>query len=650
MLAHVCLLLSMTCISAAPSFSQDKIPLPSKKPTQSSGANSNSGSAGILDFTKALLDFTKSDKKSDAIPKPPTKPKQKAQTPNVAPAKVTKDKNENFAKALSNGNIAIYKKIFALQEAGKITAANTQIKKLSDHRLYGYVLQQRYLHPTSYTSTFDELRAWLDQYADHAGADRIYELAERKRSSGNNARLKSPDTKIRIARRGEPTMRQGRRYASAKTRTTDEANAVKQFRQTVTRNIRGGTPSAAIDILQDTERSKILDTVEYDILNARIAAAMLYKGQVDNAYKLASQSANRSGLHVPLASWVAGLVSWKRGKYKTAAKYFENVGRSTYASSWTRAAGSYWAARSHMRRGDVKAVSIWLNRAASAPRTFYGLIATRALGRDFDFNWDIPTFTKDNHKILSANPRGVRAIALAQINELAKAQSELLRISPNETPQMHDALLAFSAYTRLPGVAMRLGSTPADSQLELYHDAALYPLGPWKPKSGYKINSALMHAIMRQESRFDPQAESGSGAKGLMQLMPATAKSVADSGDPDMEDPSVNLELGQRYLQQLLKSSRVDNNLLSLLIAYNAGPGNLLKWKRHWSDVKDPLLFIELLPSAETRAYVERVLSNYWIYRLRENKDVSSLDAVVAGKPVKYANANNAGIQTASTK
>ena len=103
-----------------------------------------------------------------------------------------------------------------------------------------------------------------------------------------------------------------------------------------------------------------------------------------------------------------------------------------------------------------------------------------------------------------------------------------------------------------------------------------------------------------------------------------------------MYDPEVNLALGQRYLSELLKSSRVDNNLLSLLIAYNAGPGNLNKWKRQWGSVKDPLLFIELLPSGETRRYVEHVLSNYWIYRMRDKQETPTLDAVVAGSPVKF--------------
>ena len=585
-------------------------------------------------------------------PKPRKKPSEeitlsKKSDDTKAEPKVAELKNQDHTDALSNKNTKLYKEIFELQEKGEIKKADALIQKLTDDRLYGYVLQQRYLHPTAYSSSFDELKTWLDQYADHTGAKNIYNLAERKRPAGNNARLNPPQSKIMIPRRVEPTMIVAKRYASSRNRSAQEAQAVRQLQSNIRNQINSGQFNTALGSLQNTQ---LLDSIEHDILKARIASGYLYSGNVNKAYTLASQSAARSGLHVPLASWVSGLVAWKREDYTSAARYFETVGRSNYASGWTRSAGAYWAARAHMRRGDIKSVSTWLRRASKNPRTFYGLIATRALGENFDFNWDMPTFTDENHKILSTDPRGVRAIALAKINETAKAQSELLRVNPRQSEQMHTALLAFAGYARLPGVAMRLGVKPANADEDIYYDGALYPVGPWTPKDGYQINAALVHAIVRQESRFNPKAESFSGAIGLMQLMPATAKSVADNDDPKMDDPATNLQLGQRYLAQLLKSPRVDNNLLSLLIAYNAGPGNLSKWKRRWSKVEDPLLFIELLPSAETRSYVEHVLSNYWIYRMRDNQETPTLDAVVAGAPVKFASNGSGGIQTAFLK
>jgi soluble lytic murein transglycosylase-like protein len=103
-----------------------------------------------------------------------------------------------------------------------------------------------------------------------------------------------------------------------------------------------------------------------------------------------------------------------------------------------------------------------------------------------------------------------------------------------------------------------------------------------------------------------------------------------------LKEPEMNLEIGQKYVGHLLEQGAVDNELMSLAIAYNAGPGNLRKWKKELGDIDDPLLFIEMIPMAETRNYVERVLANYWIYRMRLGQPMPSLDAVAEGKWAVY--------------
>ena len=129
-----------------------------------------------------------------------------------------------------------------------------------------------------------------------------------------------------------------------------------------------------------------------------------------------------------------------------------------------------------------------------------------------------------------------------------------------------------------------------------------------------------------------------------MQLMPTTANYVSGkdiyhqaSGQYQLRDPSTNLEIGQSYIQNLLNHRAVGQDLLSLAVAYNAGPGNLSKWKAERAHIEDPLLFIETIPYHETRAFVERVLSNYWIYRMRFGQDTPSLDDVAKGKWARYA-------------
>ena len=215
-----------------------------------------------------------------------------------------------------------------------------------------------------------------------------------------------------------------------------------------------------------------------------------------------------------------------------------------------------------------------------------------------------------------------------------------MRVKVNDEG-MRNAILAYAGYADLPALAMRLGNAVSGSEGKIY-DAALYPRTPWEPDEGYKVDPALINAIARQESRFDPAAKSSKGATGLMQIMPSTAAFVVrdlDDVSPNFElkDPQTNLNIAQIYIQTLLKDRAVKGDILKLLVAYNAGPGNLARWQKQWDKVADPLMFIELMPSAETRAYVERVLSNYWIYRLREDLPTPTLDALAAGKPALYA-------------
>lgn len=610
----------------APAATADDIPKPQPKPAQTQETPKS----------QSLFNFLKTDSKTNEagaidIPVPDKKPAAaktdiplyKPYTPSSSP--------------LGKEQSALYNEIFLLQGAGKMRQAAEKIAQLEDHRLYGHVLYQRYMHP-KYTTSFEELETWLVHYGDHPLAYKIYTLALRKKPAGFKGEVKKPTNRVHIIRRHEPTMVTARRYQAKRKRGNDQIAQINTLNRDIAVLIRKDSPSQALKKLQTPENKALLDNVEYDTILANIAASYLYNGKVKTARTVASKSANRSGLYVPKAGWVAGLSSWMDKDYDAAARYFEIVGRSNYANSWTKAAGSYWAARAHMRTGNVKMVSTWLNRALEYPRTFYGLLATRALGRDFDFNWDVPTFTRENFNLLASTPAGFRALALVEIGNSALAEAELVRMNL-EDPKLREAMLAYAGYARLPGLAMRIGANVPGENGESYYDAALYPMGPWQPGEGYKVDSALIHAIMRQESRFDPMAESAAGAKGLMQLMPGTARALAADKADTLDDPQTNLELGQEYLAKLLQIKAVSNDLVRLLIAYNAGPGNLQKWAKRFPKVDDPLLFVELVPIAETRDYVEKVLSNYWIYRLRDGLPTPTLDAVTAGKPADYAEA-----------
>lgn len=127
-----------------------------------------------------------------------------------------------------------------------------------------------------------------------------------------------------------------------------------------------------------------------------------------------------------------------------------------------------------------------------------------------------------------------------------------------------------------------------------------------------------------------------------MQLMPRTASYIA--GDKSLRnrknnrlfDPSYNLELGQQYLLYLMRDNTVENNLFYLAIAYNGGPGNLIKWKKRAKGSEDPLFFIEAMQSRETRGFIKRVLTNFWIYRHRLGQELPALDDIAQGHWPEY--------------
>ena len=137
-----------------------------------------------------------------------------------------------------------------------------------------------------------------------------------------------------------------------------------------------------------------------------------------------------------------------------------------------------------------------------------------------------------------------------------------------------------------------------------------------------KINPLLVVSVMRKESSFAPEASSWAGAVGLMQIVPNTAKWVAKQIDwPDytLTNPEDNIALGTWYLAH--NHQRYNHNSLLAIASYNAGTGNVSRWKRKYS-LKDPDLFVEKIPFPETKDYVEGVFSNYWNYLRLYNPEV----------------------------
>lgn len=519
---------------------------------------------------------------------------------HIIPTPAHKPTFATFNSTLSPTHDAeLYRDIFTLQKAGKIQQADAKIAKLQGQTLMGHILYQRYMHPTAYRSSYEELHTWMETYADLPRAKNIYALAKKRRLASETRHLRQPIQKQFISPIREPTMVPGKNYQNSKVLSPEEKKNL------------------------DIHKAK-----------ANSAARAYYQGRIDEAHQLSRAVYQNVGTYIPKAAWIYGLTNWRKNNMQHAAEAFEMVADSIYASGWEAAGGAYWAARSHMRSGRKEDAHIWLERASQHPRTFYGLIATRALNKAFKFNWVTPTYTKDHYKHIVSTLAGERAIMLVNSGQIGLAEQELKYIDVRNNRTLQQSLLAYAEHVGMPGVSMRLGGIVRGKDGS-YYDGALYPKGPWTIQNTGLVNQELVHALIRQESRFDPIAKSHSGAAGLMQIMPSTAAYVTgqniyktNAGRILLEQPEQNLIIGSNYLKTLSKMRSVDGNLFYMLIAYNAGPGNLAKWKRANSNHNDPLLFIETIPTAETRVYVERVLANYWIYRFKAGKDTKTLDNI----------------------
>ena len=491
------------------------------------------------------------------------------------------DKVRPLPRVLTTADAERYRAIFKLQRDGQWKRADALIRALDDPLLMGHVKAQRYLHPTAYRSSWKELSAWLDRYADHPGAKRLHRLALRRKPAG----AKAPRAPIKgyLGGNGADAVVDVTLYVSPRNRSAGDMKALRQIKREIQRRVRRGQPSRALKVLDGAKARSILDPVEFAEERARIANGYFIFGKDADAYRLAAKSASEAGDQVPIAHWTAGLAAWRMGNIDAAGEHFGALALSERAPRATRAAGAYWASRAALKDRRPADATRWLARAAHYPLTFYGLLGRRALGVEVPFDWSLPRLSDRRLSALMGYPGGRRALALMQVGESDRAEREWRTLFPRLEPALREPLMTLAAQHTMPGLAIRLAGIIRLSSGRTYH-AALYPVPSWAPDGGFSVDRALIYGIVRQESGFDQRARSGRGARGLMQLMPRTATAVDENDElehrQELYQPELNLALGQRYVAQLLESERVEGDLFRLLVGYNAGPGNLAKWKR----------------------------------------------------------------------
>jgi soluble lytic murein transglycosylase-like protein len=537
---------------------------------------------------------------------------------------------------LSDGDARLYREIFRLQEGGEWKAADKRIKQLSDRLLMGHVLYQRYMHPRAYRSRYEELKDWMRDYADHPEAARIYKLAVKRRPANWKWPRKPSVPSVRISWT-KPAPQQAEPANAAPRRSVRRRNSrdLRYAERRIARWLRMGAPTRALEYLETKSVSRHFDSISYDAALSKIARAYYHADKNLKALELGLSAADRSGEWVPDAHWWAGLVAWRLRQYDVAAEQFAALANSRTGDSWLVSAGAYWAARAYLVDRQPDKVVSMLQLAAEHPMTFYGVLGQEALALEHAIDWQVPGASPDAARQILNIPAARRGLALMQIGKERQGLSELKRVFSRMPPDMLQTLMAFADNEQIAALSYQVGHAIKNRDGHR-HNAALFPLPGWEPNGGFQVDRALIFALMRQESNFKTEAKSHAGARGLMQLMPGTAGFISGKRyrgwrRDKLYDPELNVTLGQKYIRHLLNTPGIDQNLFMAVAAYNGGPGNLRKWMRGVDFRNDPLLFIESIPNRETRGYVEKVLTNYWIYRDRLGQPRPSLRDVVAG-------------------
>lgn len=541
-------------------------------------------------------------------------------------------------RVLSASAKARYERIFALQARGAWGEADREIARLHDRLLLGEALAQRYL-ATDYSPSYGALVAWLHRYSDEPAARAIYALALRRRPAGAKPPPQPVMAALEDGRDGQDRAAADDDWPTLSPRARLVARQIKSLAATA--------PNRAEALLTGPEAKRLLDKETRIALRSLIAKACVSTGE---SGALAGASAARQDAWMtPTQQWEAGLTDWRHRYFAAAGRHFEAVAHDAGTSRWLQAAGAFWAARVALRMRQRVAMTYWLRMAAAHPRTLYGLIAARLLGTAPHLDFAAEPFTSLDARVVMGFPAGRRALALIEVGERARAADELKTLVNANNPALLQSLAGLAERAGLAALSLRIAGTLAGSDGR-GHDSGLYPVPHWTPEGGFTVDRALLFALMRQESLFVPHVVSDAGAEGLMQLMPATARDMAQRKglalgnqrvarvtETALVDPEINLTLAQEYVRLLLEDPRIDGNLVLFALAYNGGPATMQRWLGLAKGYRsDPLLFLESVPSRQARIFTKHVLTNYWIYRERLHQSTHDLTALADGKWPTY--------------
>ncbi|MFD2207100.1 lytic transglycosylase domain-containing protein [Kiloniella antarctica] len=364
------------------------------------------------------------------------------------------------------------------------------------------------------------------------------------------------------------------------------------------------------------------------------ARKLLIKKNYKKAYRIASAHGMKSGVGFAEGEWLTGWIALRKlGMPRRAYTHFHQL-YDGVKSPISKARAAYWAGRAAKDIGHDDWAKRWFTIAASHTTTFYGQQAGYELGSHPNIPKNPELTITPEQKIAFSDKKIVKTIQLLHKLGEDKLVTTFLTRLRLDAKSKEDHILAANLANKVghPNIALRTAKSARQKGILL--PGLLYPdLAITIPESS-NTEPALILALIRQESEFNQKAISHAGARGLMQLMPATAKSVAKKEKVTYKkqnltaDPSYNIKLGSAYLSELVRT--FDGSYIMALAGYNAGPHRVKTWVKDYGDPRDPNIdiidWMEQIPFNETRNYVQRILESHIIYRdrLNENSTITS--------------------------
>ena len=368
-----------------------------------------------------------------------------------------------------------------------------------------------------------------------------------------------------------------------------------------------------------------------------ISRALIYKKKYETAYKISSNHGMSEGPDFAAAEWMSGWIALSFLNDPLMAKdhfhnFYNNVG---YPISTSR--GAFWLGKTYEKLGDKEQSLKWYKEASKYLTTYYGQLAFLKLDPNGKFELKKDMEVDSKYRYIFFNKELVKIVYLLDELKKDKYTKFVLRHLANDNIKRGSEILAAELATSIERYDFAIQVSKIASYQKRFHNKFNYPIiSTPKYINKRKIpESALILSIIRQESEFDLSANSHAGAKGLMQLMPYTAKLVSKqaklpySKSRLTKDPEYNINLGSHYIAGLIL--QYDGAYPFAVAAYNAGPNRVKYWKKINKNPQKKQInyidWVELIKFRETRNYVQRVLENYNVYRyILEKKPIPMKD------------------------